>query len=78
MCVNLKHNDSGNLQNIDVCFYTILLLVSFIQTLSLHKKKGTYYIQHISYSNESTHTFKQITHLMVVKSAGSQPPFTVH
>ncbi len=34
----------------------LLLLLSFIQTLGLHKKKGTYYIQQISYSNQSVHT----------------------
>ncbi len=33
----------------------MIYMLSFIQTLSLHKKKGTYYIQHISYSNQSLH-----------------------
>ncbi len=72
LCFELYWNVT--LQNYGSTLHRLLLLLSFIQTISLHKKKGTY-IQHISYSNQSIHTFKQITNLMVVKSKWFPTPF---
>ncbi len=42
--------------------------------LSVYIKRKEH-IQHISYSNQSVHTFKQITNLMVVKSKWFPTPF---